>query len=122
MTEPNRRETDAMALLLLSKMDDLHLTLTDHADTIRSNRVDLDCVIRGQETLQKKIEDHVEEESQILNTIAESFRDWAGIARWANRFGTLGKWLASIGVGTGVLVYFWDKIAHWVAHGFTKGC
>ncbi len=36
-TEHNRRGIDAITMLLLSKMDDLRLTLPDYADTIRSN-------------------------------------------------------------------------------------
>ena len=121
MNEPNRRETDAMTLLLLSKMDDLHLTLTDHADTIRSNRGDLDCVIRGQERLTVMITDHVEEENTTLETVKNFLAGLKGINALLEAVGRVGKAVGVFAIIGGAIVLLWDKVSHGISAFFTKG-
>ena len=121
MTEPNRRETDAMTLLLLSKMDDLHLTLTDHADTIRSNRRDLDCVITGQEKLTAVITDHVEEENTTLETVKTFLVGLKGINAVLEAVGRIGKAVGVFAIIGGAIVLLWDKVSHGISAFFTKG-
>ena len=114
MNDSERRGYDKKMDLLIESMDQCTIAVKEHAYVINQNRQDLDCVIASQDKLTKLVTTHVEEENETIGLIATYFRDWAGIVRWANRIGKAGKWLGSIGLGTGIVVHFWDKVIHFV--------
>ena len=113
MTE-ERRDYDRAFDRLFQKLDEHSDKLEEHASVIKQNRLDMDCIKRGQDDLTKLVTEHVQEENDTLAVVSNFLRDLKGFDTILRYIAIVGKWLLILGSLTGV-VWLWDHLIKFIS-------
>ena len=65
MNHERRRDYDQAFTRLFQKLDEHSDRLEEHAYVIKQNRLDMDCIKRGQDDLTKLVTEHVQQAIRV---------------------------------------------------------
>ena len=108
-----RRDYDPSFNKLFERLETHSKQLDSHAEIIKGNQSTLDTLVLNQERMDKKLDDHIDEENATLSVVSNFLRDLKGFDTILRYIGVVGKWTGIVAGVTGV-VWAWDHLVQFM--------